>query len=154
MLRAVPLSLLLLAAGPAAAAPEPLGRFATWGAFRAGGLCYAMSEPARRQRVPGPYVTITTEPKWRRFRELHVRLPRPAKTAQVLIGDATFPLLVQGLDAWPVRPTDGARIAARLRKDATMRVEHHTIGGRYRTDYYPAAGAASAIDAADIACLR
>lgn len=153
MPRTLPLLAALMAATPAVAAPVPLGRFEGWGVFRDGGRCYAIAEPTRRSRVPDAYMTITTEPAAGRFREVHVRLPSATDSARILIDDRSFSLRVQAPDAWPRDLRDGPRIAARLRAAATIRVEIRTANGRHHTDTYAAAGAPSAIDAADIACM-
>lgn len=146
---------LLLLTSRASAAPEPLGLFSGWGAFRASSptRCYAVTEPARRPRQGGPFLTVSTWPERRIFRAVHLRLRRPAEAARLLVGERRFDLALRGMDAWPRRAVDDRPIIVALRSGQTVRVEWRSAGGHRFVDHYLATGAASAIDAADIACM-
>ncbi|MDO6415918.1 hypothetical protein Q4F19_16120 [Sphingomonas sp. BIUV-7] len=139
----------------AAGAPQSLGQFGRWGAFRAGDpvRCYAIAQPARSGKADAAFLTISSWPARRLFRQVHVRLRGAAEPGAVLaIGERRFPLVTKEADGWP-SAGDGRRIALFLREGEAVRVTAR-IRGRRITDVYPGAGAASAIDAADLACLR
>lgn len=149
-----------MALGPllvaAAAPPETLGQFGQWGAFRStdAARCYAIARPARSGRRDAAFLTVSSWPQRRLVRQIHVRLRGVAQgEAALAIGESRFRLMTVGTDAWPASPSDGKRIARAMREADAVRVTAR-IRGRRITDTYVLAGAASAIDAADLACLR
>jgi hypothetical protein len=158
MTRRKTLAILMLAPGvlAAAAGPQAIGQFGKWGAFRAadGAACYAIAQPARSGRDDRAYLTISSWPARRIIRQIHVRFRAPAADGATLeIADLRVPLKTEGADAWPASGADGRRIARLLREGGALRVIAR-IEGRRIVDTYALAGAASAIDAADLACLR
>lgn len=142
-------SALALFATPALAR-ENLGLWNSWAAFRdeRPARCYAIAEPARPPSKSArwrPFASVATWPGGAR-NQLHIRLRRPASGRVTLaIGRQRFPLVAGGADAWaPDRRADAAIIAAMRSADRMM------VGG----DSYPLRGAATAIDAATLACVR
>jgi hypothetical protein len=68
------------------------------------------------------------------------------------VGERRFALVANGLDAWATdAPSDRAVVVA-LRSARSMSVEAVGVGGRPFADVYALAGAATAIDAAMLAC--
>ncbi len=138
----------------AASAPAPIGQYGRWGAFRArdGRSCYAISEPTRAGRPSGAFLTVSTWPERGVVRTVRVRFRGAAEAAVLTLGGKRFPLTVERADGWPAA-ADERQIVRAMREGGGMRVTAR-IGGRRTTDSYALEGAASAIDAADLACLR
>jgi hypothetical protein len=150
------LALLLLLAGPAAAR-ETIGVYRGWGAFRDAvpARCYAIARPIMAGGNPNGFASIATWPARGLRASLHVRLSRERDVSAgvtLSIGERRFPLVAGARDAWaPDAPTDRALVAA-LRAGRSMSVEAVGGGGRPFADVYALAGAATAIDAATLAC--
>lgn len=150
-----------LAATPAMAAREPLGLFTGWGAFRDTKplRCYAIAEPidgpaGARWR---PFATIGHWPGRKIRAQFHIRL-RAAKQlgapVTLAIDDQHFPLVAGGADAWAPDARADAAIVAAIRGGSRMSVATTAEDGKRITDRYELRGAATAIDAAAIACAR
>ena len=145
---------LLLAA---AAGRVTIGVHGGWGAFRDArpARCYAIATPATGERG-GAFASVADWPA-RGLRDtlhLHLSQPRDATAAVTLtIGERRFALVGRGADAWaPDRPSDRAIVAA-MRGGRSMSVEAVAVGGGPFVDAYALDGAATAIDAAALACL-
>ena len=147
--------LLLLAASPAWGQRQSLGVFGAWGAFRDGGRCYAIAEPADAPAAEGwrPFASVGHWPG-RRGGQLHIRLSRAKRAGSAVlarIDGRSFQLVGGGRDAW-------ARTAAatpRSGGDAhrlDLLIQTRSTAGRLVSDHYRLRGAATAIDAAAIAC--
>lgn len=155
-LRHLPFLLPLLFAGPASAQVLAAGGY--WAALqRPGDSCEAVA----RSELPAPRgeeqarVAIAFDRSGRRHGQLHARLSRPARGgahAMLTIGTDQFLLVTRGSDAWSRGPAQEQAIIASLRRGARMRIQWQGQGGRRYTDYYALAGAATAVDAAAIAC--
>lgn len=152
--------LLVLVAAPTAAARQPLGTFGRWGAFRddAPRRCFAISEPV--QTVAGaagrPFASVARWPgAGGAGGLLHIRLSRaknPRAAVTLSVGERRFRLTAGPLDAWaPDAATDRAIVAA-IRSARGLSVESVSAAGRPFVDAYALHGAATAIDAATIAC--
>jgi hypothetical protein len=151
----------LAAAAPAQARPQPLGIFFGWGAFSETSprRCYAIAIP----EVPGrgheqrPSASVGFWPDRGGMAQLHMRLShskRPGSAVILRIDGRSFQLLSGVNDAWAPGPrADGAIIAA-MRTGVIMSVESRAEGGHFFRDRYQLRGAATAIDAAAIACAR
>ncbi len=141
----------------AAAAPQAIGIHQRWGAFRDTGptRCYAISRPVRG-RTGTPFASVATWPGAGVRGQLHVRLSRPrADRARVVlaIGERRFELTAGRIDAWsPDADTDRAIVTA-MRGSRSMSVESTATNGAPFVDAYALSGAATAIDAAALACL-
>jgi hypothetical protein len=154
---------LLLAIGsPVAAERQSLGIFGQWGAFRdkdAALRCFAIAEPERvpRAKTSRPFASIGFWPSRNVRSQVHVRLSRikrPGSAVLLRIDDRTFQLLAGGANAWaPDRQTDAAIVDA-MRGGIDMVVETRSDRGALFRDSYRLSGAATAIDAAAIACSR
>lgn len=150
-------ALLLLAAAPGAAR-DPLGVFGGWAAFSdpTPRRCYAIAQPVDRDRGEA-FASVADWPGRNVRNQLHVRLSRVrAGSARVTlsIGERRFDLVAGDADAWaPDTRTDAAIVAA-IRSGRSMSVEALGGGGQPFADTYALTGAATAIDAATLACRR
>jgi hypothetical protein len=159
-MRAVIFFLILLGlTGPAVAQRQSLGIFQTWGAFREPGRCYAIAEPYRAPRPEAwrPFASIGYWPGRGVRSQVHFRLSRekrPGSAVLLRIDDLTFQLQGGGNNAWaPDRRAD-ADIVTAMRTGLEMAVETRSSRGAFVRDSYRLRGAATAIDAAAIACVR
>jgi hypothetical protein len=151
----------LAAAGPVQAQRDSLGVFAHWGAFqeKSAGRCFAITEPSRRARAgeERAFASVGFWPGKGVHGQLHFRLSavkRPASAVLLKIGDRTFQLVAGGRDAWAQDRRADAEIVSAMRTGVAMTVETRSGRGAVIRDNYGLAGAATAIDAAAIACSR
>ncbi|GAB5349397.1 invasion associated locus B family protein [Alteriqipengyuania sp. 357] len=156
----VVLAALATLASPALARSS-LGIFDDWGAFRDPRLprCYAIAkgERSRGAREFDPYATVGTWPRRKIRNQIHLRLSRRLATngtVTLKIGGESFPLTSGEADAWAQDKRMDAAIVAAMRAGSRMRVTATDRGGNRFTDRYSLSGAATAIDAATIACAR
>lgn len=159
------LAVLAAALAAPAMARDSLGVFDSWGAFSdpSPRRCFAIAQPvqaggASRWR---PFASIASWPApggaGGGARQLHIRLSR-ARDARarvtLSVGERRFELVAGNADAWaPDARTDAAVVAA-IRSSRSMSVETLSSGGVPFTDVYALRGAATAIDAASLACAR
>jgi hypothetical protein len=150
---------LAVVATPAVAEKQPLGIFSSWGAFRDGGRCWAISEPDGAAHRGGNRASATVGwwagggPRG----QIGFRLARPKRpgSAVLLRIDARLFQLIGGGDrAWAENPRDDADIVAAMRTGVQMVLETRSDSGAQLRDVYPLRGAATAIDAAAIGCPR
>jgi hypothetical protein len=149
-------AIVLALAAPAAAQQQSLGVFSGWGAFRDARRCYAIAEPDGRKE-PGAFTSVSWWPERAVRGQLHFRLERPKRrgSAVLLRIDArTFQLIGGGGDAWAPDARADADIVAAMRTGIGMTIETRSETGGLIRDSYALRGAASAIDAAAIACAR
>jgi hypothetical protein len=153
--------ILLVLIGAPAMARESLGVFDSWGAFTdpSPPRCYAIAQPIRaaggsRWR---PFASIATWPGQGARNQLHIRLSRerdPRARVTLSVGERRFELIAGNADAWaPDARTDAAVVAA-VRSGRSMSVETLGKGGQPFADIYALRGAATAIDAAALGCVR
>jgi hypothetical protein len=154
-MRAALLFLLVIAAP--ATAREQFGIYKRWGAFRDATppRCFAIARPLMAGGRATGFASIASWPGRGLRASLHVRLSRERDRSAgvtLTIGERRFALVANGLDAWATdAPSDRAIVAA-LRSARSMSVEAVGLGGRPFADVYALAGAATAIDAAMLAC--
>jgi len=147
---------LLIALAGAATGRQAIGIYHGWGAFREANpaRCFALAEPVRRGG--GAFASIATWPARGIRSQLAIRLSRPERDGvapTLSIDERRFTLVARGQGAWaPDRRTDTAIIMA-MRSARSMSVSGVGITGRPFADTYALPGAASAIDAAALACL-
>jgi hypothetical protein len=147
---------LLIVAVPAAAR-DPLGVFGGWAAFsdQSPRRCYAIAQPVDGDRQAA-FASVADWPGQNLRNQLHIRLSRArAGSARVTlsIGERRFDLVAGDMDAWaPDSRTDAAIVAA-IRSGRSMSVEAQGRTGAF-ADTYALTGAATAIDAATLACRR
>lgn len=146
-------------AAPAQAERQAIGIFGEWGAFRENDLahCFAIARP---YRAPGskdakPSAAVGYWPRQRLRPQLHFRLSgaKRAESAVLLrIDGRVFQMIGRGADAWAPDAAADAAIVAAMRSGVEMRIETRSAGGGRVRDHYRLRGAATAIDAAAIAC--
>ena len=157
-------SVLLIFAGlaaPAAAQRESIGIFWQWGAFRDSNAqrCFAIAQPFRAPKAEGwrPFVSVGYWPGRGTRGQLHVRLSRqkrPQSAVLLRIDERMFQLVGGGNNAWAPDARADAEIVAAMRTGIDMIVETRSVRGALVRDQYQLRGAATAIDAAAIACTR
>jgi hypothetical protein len=148
----------LVAASPAAAQPQPLGVFGDWGAFRDGARCYAIAQPEETFAAQGsqPFASVGQWPG-RRGGQLHIRLSREKRSGSAVllrVDGRAFQLVGGGREAWAPDARADAEIQAAMRTGLALVVETRSTQGLIMRDLYRLRGAATAIDAAAIACAR
>ncbi len=152
-------SVVFAAATAAQAQPQAraIGVYGVWGAFQAPGRCYAIAEPSQAGgRDTRPFVSVGYWPGQRVRGQLHVRLSRekrPDSAVLVRIDGRSFQLSGRGWDAWAPDGSADAQLVAAMRTGLAMVVETRAVGGRLIRDQYRLRGAATAVDAAALACL-
>jgi len=150
-------ALLILAVAVPAAGRDTIGIYKGWGAFRDAvpARCYAIAKPVMAGGRSSGFASIATWPKRGLRASLHIRLSRVRDRSAgvtLTVGERRFALVASGLDAWASDgPSDRAIVAA-LRSGRSMSVEAVGVGGRPFADVYALSGAATAIDAAVLAC--
>jgi hypothetical protein len=147
----------LAAAAPALAAPQSLGIFGTWGAFRDENRCYAITQPYQAPTPQGwqPFASVGHWPARGRGGQLHVRLSRETRAGSAVlirIDGRSFQLAGAGRDAWASDAAADAEIQAAMRTGIELSIETRSTDGRMVRDLYRLRGAATAMDAAAIAC--
>jgi len=156
----VGLGLALLASS--AEARDVLGTYDRWAAFRDASPqhCYAVARPVRgggRGSGSAAFASINHWPRQGVHGQVHLRLSRPRNPrarVTLSIGERRFELVAGDVDAWaPDARTDAAIVAA-IRSSRSMSVEALARGGGAFADAYTLRGAATAIDAAALGCLR
>jgi len=153
-----PFLLLLLAVGAPATAQQrqPLGVFGTWGAFSGQGRCFAISEPleapAQRRR---PFASVAHWPGRAPGAQLHIRLSQEKRQGSAVIlriDGRSFQLMGGGDNAWAPDARADVEIQTAMRTGIDMVVETRSAEGRAVRDRYRLRGAATAMDAAALAC--
>ena len=149
--------LLLAVAAPAAAQTRSLGIFGMWGAFRGDDRCYAITQPfqAPAPEQWRPFVAIGHWPSRHIGAQVHVRLSRekrPGSAVLLRIDGRSFQLRGGGRDAWAPDARADADIMTAMRTGIEMVVETRSTRGLAVRDHYRLRGAATAMDAAALAC--
>jgi hypothetical protein len=144
---------------PALAEKQPLGIFSSWGAFRDGGRCWAVAEPEGTARRDGSRafasVAWGTGEGPRGQLSFHLARPKRQGSAVLLrVDDRLFQLIGGGDNAWAENARADADIVAAMRTGVQMTLETRAENGASVRETYPLRGAATAIDAAAIACAR
>lgn len=142
-----------------AAARDALGMFGPWGAFRDQSVprCYAIAkaEPSQQRRDYQAYADVAWWPRQQVRGQVHFRLSRklaPNRPITLFIGGQRIVLTGGGGDAWAADMRGDAAIVAAMRSATEMTVSAHDAGGRNFTNSWQLAGAATAMDAAAVAC--
>ena len=150
-------ALLIFAIAVPVSARDTIGIYKGWGAFRDAvpARCYAIARPVMAGGRSSGFASIATWPDRGLRASLHIRLSRERDRSAgvtLTVGERRFALVANGLDAWASdAPSDRAIVAA-LRSGRSMSVEAVGVGGRPFADVYALSGAATAIDAAVLAC--
>jgi hypothetical protein len=151
--------LCLAIAAPAFAQRQPLGTFFFWGAFRDNERFFAIAEPQSASADEGqrPFASVGWWPGRGLAGQLHVRLGREKRQGSAVllrVDGRTFQLVSGPRDAWAPDARADADIVAAIRTGIEMSVETRSARGQIMRDLYRLRGAATAIDAAAIACRR
>ncbi|MFA5988221.1 MAG: hypothetical protein WC803_01265 [Sphingomonas sp.] len=151
----------LLASTGTATARDSLGVFDRWAAFRDPSplRCYAISAPVRAgdNGQWRPFAAIGSWPGQGARGQFHIRLSLArSHNAQVTlsVGARRFELVASDADAWAQDARTDAAIVAAMRASRSMSVEALSRTGQPFADVYALRGAATAIDAAALGCLR
>jgi len=158
MIRARNFPLFFMGLSTAAVAAQSLGVFGGWGAFAETGRCYAISQPVEaRSGAPWhPFASVGHWPARRTGGQLHVRLSgekRQGSAVLLRIDGHSFQLVGGGRDAWAPDSRADQEIQTAMRTGLDMIVETRSTDGTAIRDYYGLRGAATAMDAAAIACV-
>lgn len=152
------LAVLLLAASPAAAR-DALGMFGAWGAFRDSAVprCYAiaMAAPSAKARAYQPYADVAWWPRSGVRGQVHFRLSRtlqPGSAITLSLGGQRIALTGGGADVWAPDKRGDAAIIAAMRSAGEMTVSARDAAGGGFSNTWDLTGAATAIDAATLAC--
>ena len=142
---------------PAFAQPQSLGVFGDWGSFSREGRCYAIAEPVDAPPASAwrPFAAIGHLPARHAGGQLNIRLSRekrPGSAVLLNIDGRSFQLVGGGHDAWAADAGADREIQAAMRTGVDMVVETRSIEGLLVRDHYRLRGAATAMDAAAIAC--
>lgn len=134
-----------------------IGIHENWGAFTEASprRCFAMAAPVQRRRQA--FVAVTNWPGEHARSQLHVRLSRargPRAQVTVAIGERRFRLTAGPRDAWAPEVASDRAIVAAMRGGRSLSIESVDTRGRAFVDVYRLGGAATAIDAAAVACTR
>ena len=144
-------------ATPALAQQRSIGIFGTWGAFRGDGRCHAVAEPYQPPRA-GDGRGFASVGYWiaRPVRgQVYFRLSRAKREGSAVllrIDRRTFQLRGGHAEAWAADPAADSEIVSAMRTGIEMSVETRAASGALVRDSYRLRGAATAIDAAAIAC--
>jgi hypothetical protein len=155
------LPLILLAIATPLAARDSLGVFGDWGAFRDTEVprCYAIAaaEESRASRDFEPFASVGTWPQRQVRGQVHFQLSRnarPDSPVTLRVGRESFRLQADGNNAWAPDAQADAQIIAAIRGATAMQVRARDSIARRFTDSYSLEGAATALDAATLACSR
>lgn len=150
--------LMLALAVPAGAQRQPLGVFGGWAAFRDPGRCYAIAAPVGGLEADGwrPFFSVGHWPARGPGGQIHVRLSRAKRDGSAVlarIDGQSFQLVGRGRDAWAQDGRADEALMRAMRTGLNLVVETRAANGARLRDQYQLRGAASAIDAAALACL-
>jgi hypothetical protein len=148
---------LVAVAAPLHAQRRPLGIFFQWGAFaeKDAGRCFAIARPERAAKDGSASAAVGYWPRQAVRGQVSFRLSRPKRDGSAVllrIDERVFQLSGRGADAWAPDARADADIVAAMRSGVEMRVETRAQNGAMLREHYKLRGAATAIDAAAIAC--
>lgn len=156
------LSGMAMIAAPALAARETVGVYKGWAAFRddAPPRCFAITAP----QVPGggAFASVASWADERKAGrrvagQVMMRLYRQVREGSAIlltIDGRVFQLVGRGAEAWARGPAEDRAIVAAMRSGVSMTVSARDERGNAFTHSYALGGAATAIDAALLACPR
>lgn len=154
-MKAAAILLLLLAASPALA-KDRLGAWQSWAAFRDAGTarCYAIGSP-EESSGSGGFLSVGFWPKRGLSHQLYVRLSRERSSNSGITlsaGGRRFQLVARGNSGWAKDRQMDLAILAAIRSAQSVSIQSIGRDGRTIIDAYATRGAASAVDAAALAC--
>jgi hypothetical protein len=141
-------------------AHDVIGVYGNWGAFSdpAPRHCYAIAQPVQgggsaRWRA---FASVASWPGRGARNQIHIRLSRardPRARVTLSVGERRFELVAAAADAWAPDARADAAIVSAIRSGRSMSVETLAARGGPFADVYALSGAATAIDAAALACV-
>lgn len=146
---------LLILSAPAWAA-QLIGTYGQWGAFSGGegGRCHAIAQAAKEDGVrPDGYLSVVLTAKT--LPQVYARLSRPMREGAGItlsVEGRRFRLSGSGRDAFARNAQMDKALIAAMRSARALSIETVGADGRALVDSYSLSGAASAIDAARLAC--
>lgn len=148
--------LILLALLAPVTGRQAIGIYHAWGAFREANptRCFAIAEPVRHGG--GAFASVATWPTRGIRSQIAIRLSQPVRDGlapTLSIDERRFTLTARDQGAWAPDPRTDAAIVAAMRSGRSMSVSGVSVASRPFADAYALPGAASAIDAAALACL-
>jgi hypothetical protein len=157
MRRANLILLLVGLSAPAVAQQQALGAFGLWGAFSEKNRCFAIAEPLQRRRnaTGRAFASIGWFPGRGIKGQVHIRFSEPKRQGSAVllrVDERTFQLTGGSVDAWAPDVRADAEIVAAMRSGLQLVVETRNVRGGLMRDAYRLRGAATALDAAAIAC--
>jgi hypothetical protein len=149
--------LMILAIAAPLAARDTIGVYKQWGAFRDTdpSHCYAIARPIAAGGRPGGFASVATWPARGLRTSVSIRLSQPRDLSAgvtLTIGERRFDLVANDRDAFTADLASDRALVSAMRSGRSMSVEAVAPGGRPFADTYALAGAATAIDAAALAC--
>lgn len=151
----------LLCLGTPALAKDALGMFGPWAAFRDAETprCYAIAKaaPSTMRRDFQPYASVGWWPRQQVRGQVHFRLSRKLQAGapvSLSIGGQRIALVAGNADAWAADKRGDAAIVAAMRSAREMTISARDSTGRGFTNTYDLQGAATAMDAATLACAQ
>lgn len=151
------ISCVIACAHPAIAARETVGVYQGWATFHddAPPRCFAISAP----QVPGgdAFASVGSWPTRRVAGQLYLKLYRPARPGSAIllsVDGRVFQLVGRGAEAWAPDLVADRAIVAAIRGGVAMTVSARDERGNAFSHGYALAGAATAIDAAALACRK
>ncbi|MDR6788828.1 hypothetical protein J2Y58_002193 [Sphingomonas sp. BE138] len=152
--------MIALALLSAASVREPLGVWQRWAALRdlPGPRCFAIAQPLRRDGDTdrrGAYALVAARQGATRASSLLLRLSRARGAGAPLtlaIGERRFALIGDRMTARAGDAATDRAIVGAMRGATAMTLTTLDAAGRAIADTYPLAGAATAIDAAQLGC--
>lgn len=151
---------LVLALLSAAVLREPLGVWQHWAALREtpGPRCFALAQPLRRDGTTdkrGGFALVAARQGATRAPSIRFRLTRArgeGAPLTLVIGERRFALAGDRGSARAADAETDRAIVGAMRGAAAMTLTTLDAAGRPLSDTYPLAGAATAIDAAQLGC--
>ena len=150
---------LAMASAAALSAKESLGVFETWAAFRdpAERRCYAIAMPLQSasRRDLQAYASIGTWPGRNVSGQVYFQLGRDTRKGtriSLRVGNRWYRMAGGGTSAWALDAQTNTAILSGIRSSQSMTIAAFDTRGNRFTDRFPLAGAATAIDAASVAC--
>jgi hypothetical protein len=150
-------------ATPAMAAPELLGNFETWDAYKSkeaqGVVCYVVAEPqtklpAAAKRDP-IFMVINTWPGHKVKHQPNIQIGYPFKegsAATAQIGSDKFSFFTVADSAWLKTAEEETNFLNAMRQGSELQVQGTSRRGTLTTDTYALKGVSAALDKAAAAC--
>jgi hypothetical protein len=143
-----------------ALARDTLGVFDGWGAFRdtTPMRCFAIAEPASSSGGKWrPFASVAQWPQQKIRSQIHIRLSRERQRGAkvfLTIDERRWEMVAGTYDVWSPTSAHDAYIVTKMRAGRSMSVSSVAANGSGFADTYKLKGAATAIDAAALGCVR